>query len=185
MGQTPHITTAEQLLHAGDIGRCELIRGNLIMMSPAGFEHGVVIATLTLHLGGYVKQHGLGVVCGAETGFLIERNPDTVRAPDIAFVRTDRLEDVRRGGFGHAAPDLAVEVLSRDDRPARVREKVQQWLASGCRAVWAVDPRARTITIHRAGGQVVLDASQELTGGDVLPGFVLPVFRAFEDLGPA
>jgi Uma2 family endonuclease len=117
----PHsITTAEQLRAAGDIGPCELVRGELIMMAPAGEEHGGVAHTLGRHLGNYVADRSLGRVYAAETGFLIARNPDTVRAPDVSFVRQDRLAPRPRQGFGEIVPDLVAEVLSPGDRAIEV-----------------------------------------------------------------
>ncbi len=87
---TQPIQTAEDLSEAGDIGRCELVRGELRMMSPAGFDHGRIIARITVRPGSFVEQHALGVVTGAETGFFLSRNPDTVRAPDVGFVGIER-----------------------------------------------------------------------------------------------
>ncbi|MHC4934337.1 MAG: Uma2 family endonuclease, partial [Planctomycetota bacterium] len=108
------ITTAEQLLRAGDIGRCELVRGELRMMIPPGFAHGRITIKLTGPILKHVEANGLGIVVAAETGFLLARDPDTVRAPDIAFVRAARGPGPERGYFP-GAPDLAVEVLSPDD----------------------------------------------------------------------
>jgi len=173
------ITTAGDLLRAGDIGRCELVRGELRMMIPAGGEHGRIAGTLALVLGGHVRAGNLGTFYGAETGFVLSIDPDTVRAPDFAFVRAERGRPPLRG-YVPGAPDLAVEVLSPDDRPGYVREKVAEWLEAGARAVWVVDPRDRTVTIHEPGRPPLLLAETEsLSGGDVLPGFELPVRDVF------
>ena len=108
------VMTAEDLFHLPDDNcRCALVGGELQRMNPAGFEHGAVIVNLTIPLGQHVKAHRLGVVCGAETGFVLARNPDTVLAPDIAFVRRDRIPATGRPTFfWEGAPDLAVEVTS-------------------------------------------------------------------------
>jgi Uma2 family endonuclease len=173
------ITTAEQLLRAGDIGRCELVRGELHMMIPPGFEHGRITMKLSWPIANHVEEHGLGTVVAAETGFLLSRNPDTVRAPDIAFVRAARGPGPERGYFP-GAPDLAVEVLSPDDRPGYVRDKVAEWLEAGALAVWVVDPRERTVTVHAPPTDPrVLHAADTLDGGDVLPGFALAVRDIF------
>jgi len=119
------ITTAEQLLRAGDIGRCELIRGELRMMIPPGAEHGRIAMSLSLRIGNHVLARDLGTVYAAETGFRLTRGPDTVRAPDLGFVRAGRPPAPKRGYYP-GAPDLAVEVLSPDDRPGYVREKVAE-----------------------------------------------------------
>jgi Uma2 family endonuclease len=157
MAATQTITTAEQLLHNPGLGRCELVRGESIMMSPGGFEHGRIIMNVAVPLGVFLKQNPLGVLLGAETGFWIAQDPDTVRAPDVAFVRADRVGASPVKGFFPGAPDLAVEVLSPDDRASEVLDKVRDWLQAGCHSVWIVDPRTRTIAIyqfqpdHRAG----------------------------------
>jgi len=173
------ITTAEQLLRAHDIGRCELVRGELNMMNPAGDEHGRIIVAVTHALANHVLPRRLGVLHGAETGFVLSRNPDTVRAPDLAFTESERAAPSVRG-FVPRPPDLAVEVLSPDDRPGYVREKVSEWLAAGTIAVWVVDPRKRTVTIHEAGERaVVFGESDMLPGGGLLPGFELAVRDVF------
>ncbi len=173
------ITTAEALLRAGDIGRCELVRGKLVMMVPAGADHGRVANMLAYRLTGFVTARQLGTVFAAETGFLLSHDPDTVRAPDVSFVRAGRTPVPVRG-FYPGAPDLAVEVLSPDDRPGYVREKVAEWLEAGAAEVWVVDPQARTVAVHRAGGKPVAFAESEvIRGGDLLPGFELPVAAIF------
>ncbi|MHC4974834.1 MAG: Uma2 family endonuclease [Planctomycetota bacterium] len=173
------ITTADQLLKAGDIGRCELVRGELRRMIPAGDEHGRITGKLTCAVGNHVMAGRLGVFHGAETGFVLSRDPDTVRAPDVAFTRAERAAAPVRG-FTPGAPDLAVEVLSPDDRPGYVREKVAEWLEAGACAVWVVDPRVRTVTVHAPPGDPrVLQETDVLDGGDVLPGFTLAVREIF------
>jgi Uma2 family endonuclease len=176
-----NITTAERLLAAGDIGRCELVRGELVMMSPAGSEHGWIVINVSTPLATFVRQHGLGRVFGAETGFRIGQDPDTVRAPDVAFVTAQRIGDRLARGFFPGPPDLAVEVLAPDDRAGEVLAKVQDWLDAGCRAVWVVDPRTRTVTVYRSRSEiVVLGASETIDGGDLLPDFRLPVGELFQ-----
>ena len=173
------ITTAEQLLRAGDIGRCELVRGELRMMIPPGFEHGRIAINLTSPIANHVKSHRLGIVVAAETGFLLSRDPDTVRAPDIAFLRATRPAGPQRGYYP-GPPDLAVEVLSPDDRPGYVREKVAEWLEAGTLAVWVVDTSQRNVTVHEAEqAPTVLGDSDVLFGGKVLPGFELAVREVF------
>jgi len=173
------ITTANELLRAGDIGRCELIAGELRMMMPPGFQHGRVAARLTTLLLNHADAAGLGTVTAAETGFLLAHAPDTVRAPDVAFVRSERVLAAGQGYFP-GAPDLAVEVLSPNDRPGYVREKVAEWLEAGAQAVWVVDPRERTVTVHEAGPEPLLLGEDDLlSGGPLLPGFEIPVRDIF------
>jgi len=177
---TEHITTAEQLLQASGLGRCELVRGELVMMTPAGFTHGRIAGRIAVRLGSYVETHALGVVTTAEAGFQIGHDPDTVRAPDVAFVRAERVPADEPSGFYQGAPDLAVEVLSPNDRAGDVVAKVRQWLAAGSAAVWVVDPDSRTVRVYRSDGEVVwLAAADTLSGGHLLPGFALPVAEIF------
>ena len=174
--------TAEQLLATPGLGRCELVRGELIMMTPAGFEHGCIAAAFCARLSVLVRQKRLGHVSGAETGFQIARNPDTVRAPDVGFVRAQRVPSPPPRGFFQGPPDLAVEVLSPDDRASAVLAKVNDWLAAGYLAVWVVDPVKRTVSVYGKQGQMVtLSANDELSGGDVLPGFRLSIAEIFAD----
>lgn len=151
------IKTAEELLRAGDIGRCELVRGELRMMSPAGFRHGRIAQHLAMVIANFVYENDLGEVTAAETGFIIARSPDTVRAPDVGFVRKERLAEAPERGFFPGAPDVAVEVLSPDDRASEVLAKVRDWLSGGAAQVWVVDPEKRTLSVYRMqrGEQVV------------------------------
>lgn len=175
-----HVMTADELLHAPGLGRCELIQGELVMMWPSGFEHGRVVARITGPLTDFVEVRALGVVTGAETGFVIARGPDTVRAPDVGFVRAERLPKEPVRGFFPAAPDLAVEVLSPDDRAGEVLRKVEDWLEAGCGVVWVVDPEKHTVSIHsRAAPVDVLGPEDVLTGDGALAGFRPPVAHVF------
>jgi len=170
------ITTAEQLLATQAPGRQELVRGELRVMSPAGKWHGAVAMRLGTRLFLFAEAHDLGLVFAAETGFVLARNPDTVLAPDVSFVRKDRLGDVTTRGFFEGPPDLAVEVLSPDDTKAKVQEKVSCWLDHGTRLLWVVDPRTRRVAVHHPRREALaLDASAVLDGEDVLPGLLLPV----------
>jgi Uma2 family endonuclease len=181
MASTLSITTAEQLLEAGDIGRCELVRGEVVMMSPAGSEHGGVIGNISAIVWNHVKSNRLGRTFGAETGFIIGRNPDTVRAPDVAFVRKERLSGKLPRGFFPGAPDLAVEVVSPGDRASEMLAKAQEWLAAGCRLVWVADPKTRSVSVYRSLRDIiVLTVADVLSGDDVLPGFSVPVSEIFE-----
>jgi Uma2 family endonuclease len=161
--------------------RYELVKGELITMSPAGQEHGAVIANLTILLGQHVKANNLGMVFGAETGFKLETDPDTVRAPDVSFIGRERIE--RTGiskGFGAGSPDLAVEVLSPGDARREVEKKTAEWFAGGAEEVWNVDPKRRTIAVHRSPTDVkTLTEADELEGGEVVPGFRCRVAEIF------
>jgi Uma2 family endonuclease len=182
MATSPQLVTADELLRLPSDGyRYELVRGELQMMSPTGDEHGVVTAALTIRLGAFVMEHALGVIFGAEAGFQLEHEPDTVLAPDIAFVERQRFAATGLSRkFWKGAPDLAVEVLSPSDRVGKATDKAQAWLAHGTHQVWIVDPKNRTVTVHHQDGPVVaLTDADTLEGGDIVPGFACPVRKIF------
>ena len=133
-----------------------------------------------MELGGelraYVKQTDAGAVLAAETGFKLQTNPDTVRAPDVGFVVKERVPPQHATGFADLAPDLVVEVLSPDDRPGEVLAKVADWLSAGTRLVWVVDPVRRVARVYRQdGSESIVTADRALAGEDVLPGFACPL----------
>lgn len=166
--------TAEQLAELPDDGwRHELIEGELHTMAPAGWQHGRVSLEIGRQVANYVKQHALGECFGAETGFVVARDPDTVRAPDVAFVRADRVPPAEQTGFSDVVPDLVVEVVSPSDRSSDVTKKALFWVGAGVRLVWVVDPLARVVAVHRTGDVIGLLQGDDavLSGEDALPGF--------------
>ena len=138
-------------------------------MSLAGFDHGIRAAKIGRHLDAHVEKHKLGYVCGAETGFKISENPDTVRAPDAAFVCQTAIDE--QGipkGYWEGAPDLAVEVIS----PSDTYTEVDEWLNAGCAMVWVMNPRRETVEVYRSPEDItVLRGNDILEGGDVIEGF--------------
>jgi Uma2 family endonuclease len=180
MAATP--TTADDLLALprGQGVRHELVRGELRTMSPAGWWHGAVAAALIEHLRAHARAFDLGVVFGCETGFVLARKPDTVRAPDAAFVAWDRIPAAPAPGFFDGPPDLAAEVVSPGDAAARLDGKCADWLAAGVRVLWIVDPLARTVAVHSPPSPVrVLDVDGVLDGAELLPGLRLRVRDLF------
>jgi Uma2 family endonuclease len=168
--------TAQELAElAGDGARYELVEGVLHTMTPAGGSHGLVGATLLGRMYAVVAAGNLGRLFTAETGFMLGRDPDTVRAPDVAFVRAERVPEARVPGFPAMAPDLVAEVVSPYDRAVEVSGKALAWLDAGVRLVWVVDPENRTVTVHRPGSASVLRSRDTLSGEDVLVGFALPL----------
>jgi Uma2 family endonuclease len=182
------MSTVRTLLRADDLWqlpddgqRHELIAGELRTMPPSGEEHGGLAAMFTTYLNGYVLANRLGRVFAAETGFLIATAPDTVRAPDVAFVSAERLRAMPPGsGYRRGAPDLAVEIVSPHDRYTEVEEKVADWLAHDTRMVIVVNPRRRTLAVHRSDTEVRhLTIDDPLDGDDVVPGWTMPVRDLF------
>lgn len=174
--------TAEELLRKPDDGfRYELVRGELRKMIPAGSEHGYVAVRIASRLERHVDANALGRVYAAETGFKVSLDPDTVRAPDAAFVRRERVEEAGRvEGYWPGAPDLAVEVVSPNDRHTEVTEKALAWLEAGCRMVLVVEPSGRTVTVHRSLENVrILTGDATLDGADIVPGWRLSIAELF------
>ncbi len=167
------LMTADELADVSIPGKVvELVRGHLVVREPPGTLHGWVAANLTVELGVFVREAGLGRVFAQDTGFKIGRDPDTVRGPDLAFVPRGRLERIPETGYAELAPDLVVEVLSPSDRPGEVLAKIGDFLAAGTRLAWLVDPRRREARIFRSDGSVTVIAEDGvLDGEDVVPGF--------------
>jgi len=174
---TSSVLTAEELERISIPGKVtELVRGRLIVREPPGTWHGAVAAQLTCLLGAFVHDRGLGMLFSQDTGFKIGTNPDTVRAPDVAFVARERVGVIRKRGYAPLAPDLLAEVLSPDDRPGEVLAKVADWLAAGTKIVWVIDPERREARVYRQdGSHSVLSSDDSLDGEDVLPGFTCPL----------
>ena len=176
-------TTAEELLNMPDDGfRYELVRGKLRKMVPAGQFHGEYSMNVGISLGGYVKGNRLGKTYSSDTGFVLATDPDHVRVPDVAFISNERLEELGEShAFARGAPDVAVEVISPTDRYTDVEEKVADWHDAGTVAVIVVDPRRRTVKVHRSpDAAVVLTEDEVLEVGDAIPGWRLPVKDIFE-----
>ncbi len=166
--------TAEELLrYRHEPYRQELIDGILYEMEPPGAEHGAVAALIGWALTAHVKDRGLGVTFLGDAGFLLSSDPDTVRGPDVAFVSGERIPagGIPKG-YWSGPPDLAVEVVSPNDRHTAVEGKALHWLAAGARAVLVVDPPRRTATVYRARDDIrVLHADEHVDLGDVVPGW--------------
>jgi Uma2 family endonuclease len=159
--------------------RLELVKGQLVRMSLPGYEHGRIVIGFGAMLHNYAKPRRLGDVL-TETGCKLESNPDTVRGPDISFVRRDRTIRATRGFF-NGGPDLVVEVLSPDDRPSEVRDKVDEYLTHGVFVVLVVDPDDKTVTVHRRlTPPTTLLEDDELDLDDVVAGFRCRVREIFE-----
>jgi len=180
-GTTNRLMTADELWRMpSDHLRHELVKGELRTMPPAGFEHGVIIIRLSKLLSVHVDAKQLGLVTGAETGFTVGRNPDTVRGADVAFVSKARLPTPFPKAFFPGAPDLAVEVLSPSDTVEEVDEKVADYLDGGSKIVWVISPKAKTVTVHRMGANpVVLRDADLLRGEEVVPGFTCKIIELF------
>jgi len=170
--------TAEELFTMPNDGmRHELVRGELRTMVPPGSEHGFIALNLGAHLRSFVNAHDLGRAF-VETGYILSRHPDTVRSPDVSFVRKERLLGGR--GYYPGAPDLAVEVTSPTDRASDIEEKVAEYLHAGTRMVIVVEPEERVAIVHTPTATTSLGINDVMDGGDVVPGWKLPLREIFE-----
>ncbi len=169
----PPLMTAEEILTLEIPGKStELVRGHLVVREPPSTYHGITAAKLLYLVAHHVFQNNLGEVAGQDTGFHIFANPDTVRAPDVAFIRKERCGKITPRGYAKLAPDLAVEIVSPGDRAGEVLAKVGDWLEGGASLIWVIDPERRTAQVYRADGTVALIGSDgALDGEDVLPGW--------------
>ena len=182
------MTTGVRLLTAADLLRLysegvrgELIRGVLCETMATGIEHGRIVTSLVIELGNFVRSATLGTLVASGSGVWLERDPDTVREPDIAFFSTERMPlNTRITGYAEVAPDLVVEVVSPNDGRREVYDKAHMWLNHGVRLVWVVQPETRSIDVYRSGEAVTtLGDEDALDGLDVLPGFHCDVSAVF------
>jgi Uma2 family endonuclease len=183
MAITPKLMTWQELADLPDDGmRHELVRGELLTMAPPFYGHGKSADKIGRSLENYVEAEHLGEVRRAEIGCLLTTSPDTVRAPDVAFLSQEHLAvvgDVR--GYFPGAPDLVVEVVSPNDRLTRVAEKAAEWLEHGARLVFVVNPRRQAVTVHRPGQRPeTLGVNDTLDGEDVVPGWSMAVRDLFD-----
>jgi len=174
------LVTAEDLLCLPTDMRCELLDGEVVELSPAGGRHNDVMGVLTALLWTYVKTARLGKVLPGDTGIILRRNPDRVRAPDICFIAQDRLPaDGVPEGFLEIVPDLIVEIVSPSDRARDVQQKTDEWLRAGARLVWTIYPETRTVVAQTATGTQSYREHDTLTAVPVLPDFTVPVAMLF------
>jgi Uma2 family endonuclease len=178
------LMTADELFRLPDDGnRYELVRGALRTMPPGGMEQGEESGIFVYSLVHYVRSTRLGRVFTNEPGFVLATNPDTVRAPDVAFIRRERIEQtgVPPGYYRGGAPDIAVEVISPNDLYTEVDEKVAEWLEHGTLVVFVVNPRRKVVAVHRPKQPVViLGIEDTLDAEDVVPGWSLAVRELFD-----
>lgn len=181
------LTTAEELLSLNrGLARSELVRGEAKALNPPGFQHGVIVNRLSSLLTNVVNRDGRGIILGAETGFILSRNPDTVRGPDVAFVARERIERIGIPvAYFPEAPDLAIEVVSPGDTVTEVEAKAEDWIKGGTRLLWIVSPRSRTVTVYQSLAHIsVLTENDVLDGMAVVPGFKCRVSDLFQPLWP-
>ena len=160
----------------------ELVAGEIVEMPLPNGEHGEVLAILTIKIGNHVLENDLGRIATGDTGFILERNPggrDTVRGMDLAFVSRSKSPAPLPNSFVEFAPDLAVEVISPSNEAADIRLKIWQLLDAGTTLIWIVYPELQIVDVHTRDSVATLNAADTLSGGEVLPGFEIPVHEIF------
>jgi Uma2 family endonuclease len=176
------LVSVEEFWHLSHrLDKAELVGGQVVEVVLPGVRHGFIVATITSLLYKHVHDHSLGLAL-AETGFILSHDPPTVRGPDAAVVLAARIAAPVPVRFFPGAPDLAVEVLSPDDRPGEVAPKVADYLRAGTLAVWVVDPESRSVTVHTRAGATRYAANETLDGAPVLPDLHLPLTTLLGDL---
>ena len=179
------LLTADDLLRLyGEGVRGELIRGVLCETMPTGQVHGKIVMNLGSALHQFVTPQGLGTLVASDSGVWLERDPDTVREPDIAFTSVEKLPlDAWNTGYAEMVPDLVVEIVSPSDSRREVHDKARMWLSHGVRLVWVVHPETRTVDVYQVDGDAAtIGEDDSLDGLDVLPGFTCAVSAVFGPL---
>ena len=181
MTTKPKLMTADELLRLprGYGKRYELVRGVLIERPSSGNAKAAVVAMIAARLGQFVFPRDCGELAAGDPGYLLETNPDTVRASDVAWTASGRIPEGTTG-YPNLAPDLIVEVKSHTDESSQLRRKAEMWLSFGARLVWVADPDTTTITVYRPGVEPIeLGEDDTIDGGDLLPDFTAPVWSLF------
>ncbi|MBI1878810.1 MAG: Uma2 family endonuclease [Chloroflexi bacterium] len=176
------LVTGEALAEMGDIGRCELVEGKIIMRSPTGWRHGKYERRLGNALGDFVDEHSLGEVLVGEVGIYTGRNPDTIRGADVIFISNERLAQIKSASFLDVAPELVVEIMSPDDRWTEVKQKIHEYFSIGVILVWVADPADKSVSVYRSLTDVrIFTENDTLNGEEAMPGFNVSVANLFAD----
>ena len=177
------LLTADDLLRLYSAGvKGELLKGVLCETTASGGKHGEIAIALGAALLAHIRPRRLGRIAGSDSGVRLERNPDTVREPDLAYFSAATLPlEVEVHGYYEVVPDLVVEIVSPSDRPGAIANRVAMWHRYGVAMVWAVYPATRTIAAHPlTGAAAIFGADDTLDGGGVIPGFQCPVRDLFD-----
>ncbi len=178
--EAPRLVTGEQLAQIGDMGRTDLVKGVIIHRSPTEYSHGRIVGNFSAILQAFVSQHKLGEVLVGQVGIYTARRPDTVRGADVAYISNERLARVQSSSYLDVAPELVVQVLSPDDRWGELMDKLSEYFAVGVQVVWVADPKTQSVYVYHAPNKVQhFSAEDALPGGEVLPGFDVPVAELF------
>jgi Uma2 family endonuclease len=174
------LMSGEELFRIPDLGPCELVDGRVVPLSPTGRAHGRSGARLTTRLSTYVEANDKGEVLIGEIGLYIRRDPDTVRAADVAFISHERLARCKAEGYLEVAPEIVVEVLSPNDRRSDLAGKLRDYFSAGVDRVWVLESKPRRVLVHRPQGDIQqFQVGDVLTDDALLPGFRLSIADLF------
>ncbi|HEY3318904.1 MAG TPA: Uma2 family endonuclease [Planctomycetota bacterium] len=180
MAPSGPLITAEELIRHPEWDPCELVDGRLVPTNYHGMEGGAIATDILCALGSHARESDLGYVRPAPTGIILSHNPDTVRVPDVMFIRKERLPQGVGDEFLPVPPDIAVEVAGFLDKLNDVMKKAESYVAAGVKLVWVIDPDSRKAYVFRPGQSISeLNETQALSGENVLPGFTLALSELF------
>ncbi|MDX1522402.1 MAG: Uma2 family endonuclease [Anaerolineae bacterium] len=176
------LITGEALAAMGDVGRCELVAGKIVKMSPTGYEHGNIEIKVGARLYNFVSERKLGKVQVGEVGIYTRRNPDTVRAADVLFISNERYAQRQSPSYLDVAPELVVEIISPDDRWSEINQKLREYFAAGIDLIWVIDPKSRSVHVYRSLTDIrEFSADETLSGEEILPGLSISINELFDD----
>lgn len=172
--------TGAELYAMGNLGSSELVQGRIVPKMPTGHPHGFIENVIGALLYIYLAKNRIGRALSSEVGIFTRRDPDTVRAADVAFISNERLQQVTSHSFLDVAPELVVEIMSPSDSWSEVQAKLAEYLAIDVKVVWVVDPQLEQVHVYHGPEQVkLLQKQDELSGEDVLPGLTIPLTEIF------
>ena len=174
------ILTGEEFALIPGLGRCELVAGKIVTMSPTNWKHGDFVSEIDWHLRSFVKKHGRGKVLTGAVGIYVRRDPDYVRGADVIFISSERIAQVTSESYLDVAPELVVEVISPGNTWQEIRDKIEEYFAIGVVWVWLVEPERRQVLVYRSPTEMTaLSAHDTLEGEGILEGFSLPLAELF------
>ncbi len=171
------LLTAEEFANLPNHEHADLISGEVIPVMPPNPIHGMIAAELVSHLKLWIKETRAGIV-GTDGGFILGRNPDRVRGPDIWFIRSERIPEFSEG-FWEIAPDVVVEIISSSDTADVIKEKLQDYFRAGTQLVWLLYPRFKQIEARTPDGNMKIFEAEDRLESELLPGFSCKVSELF------